>query len=88
MIKPSSLNLLLTISIIVIIITVFLIFYPKEVKNLQTSYSVECYSGEKLIYQGKTHGKYSYSLSGYSFFDKNDTKIKVSGNCLLTEIKE
>lgn len=88
MVKPTFVNGVLMFSVTLITVTLsYILIRPNDIKKLQTSYSVECYSGEKLIYQGNTHGKYDYSLSGYGFYDINDTKIKVSGNCLLKEIK-
>ena len=51
------------------------------------SATVECYSGERLIYRGDSTGKVSNSESsdGYYFVDKSDNKLKeVSGNCIIT----
>jgi len=51
------------------------------------SASVKCYSGTKLIYDGKSTGKVKSSSSsdGYYFIDASDNKLKeVSGNCVIT----
>lgn len=49
--------------------------------------TIECYSGEKLIFSGKSTGKVSSEASsdGYFFKDASDKKLKeVSGNCVIT----
>jgi len=48
---------------------------------------VECYSGGKLIYKGRSTGKVQSEANsdGYYFKDKKDGKVKeVSGNCIIT----
>ena len=49
--------------------------------------TIECYSGEKLIFSSKSTGKVSSepSSDGYFFKDAKDGKLKeVSGNCIIT----
>ena len=49
--------------------------------------TIECYSGEKLIFSSKSTGKVSSEASsdGYFFKDSHDGKLKeVSGNCIIT----
>ena len=48
--------------------------------------SVTCYSGGKIIYQGKSTGKVfsENSSDGYLFEDAADGKLKeVSGDCII-----
>ena len=50
--------------------------------------SIECYSGEKLIYSGYSTGKINSEdgSDGYYFQEKRSGKlIEVSGNCILGE---
>jgi len=52
--------------------------------------SIKCYSGAKLIYEGRSTGKVSSSeqSDGYYFVDAADGKLKeVSGNCIITYIE-
>ena len=48
---------------------------------------IECYSGEKLIYSGKSTGKVQSESNsdGYYFRDEKSGKLmEVSGNCVIT----
>ena len=52
-----------------------------------SSATVECYSGGKLIYKGKSTGKVKSeeTSDGYYFQDAKDQSLKeVSGNCVIT----
>jgi hypothetical protein len=50
--------------------------------------TIECYSGEKLIYRGKSTGKTANpegGSDGYQFMDaKTGWLTEVSGNCIVT----
>jgi hypothetical protein len=48
---------------------------------------IECYSGEKLIYKGRSTGKVvnPEGSDGYQFMDaKTEELTEVSGNCIVT----
>jgi len=54
---------------------------------LGDSASVQCWSGGKLIFDGRSTGKVlsEESSDGYFFKDESDGKFKeVSGNCVIT----
>ncbi len=58
-----------------------------KMTNFGGSALVKCYSGEKLIYDGKSTGKVisESNSDGYAFRDSSDGKLKeVSGNCIIT----
>ena len=58
-----------------------------KITSLGDSAEIECYSGGKLIYKGKSTGKVSSEKSsdGYFFLDAKDQRLKeVSGNCVIT----
>ena len=49
--------------------------------------TVKCYSGETVIYEGKSNGKVEspQSSDGYVFMDASTKKLtEVSGNCVIT----
>ena len=51
-----------------------------------SSRTIECYSGTKLIYKGKSSGKISseQNSDGYFFTESGTGKLmEVSGNCIL-----
>lgn len=55
--------------------------------SLGSSASITCYSGGKLIYEGRSTGKVKSeeNSDGYYFVDQSDGKLKeVSGNCIIT----
>jgi len=59
----------------------------KGVGNLNTSISIECYSGGILIYQGATANDISsdFITDAYVFIEESTGKLKkVSGNCIIT----
>ena len=48
---------------------------------------IKCYSGDKLIYEGRSTGKVSSEAQsdGYFFRDAKDNQLKeVSGNCIIS----
>lgn len=54
--------------------------------SIGDSRSIECYSGGKLIYKGRSTGKIRTEASsdGYYFVDsKTDDLVEVSGDCIL-----
>lgn len=58
-----------------------------KLKAFGNSASVECYSGGKLIFKGKSTGKVRSedNSDGYYFIDSKDGKVKeVSGECIIT----
>src|ERR1700686_1248258 len=49
-----------------------------------TSRHVKCYSGDKLIYEGYSQGRFVYTENGFYFHDSLTGKpIEVSGNCII-----
>lgn len=51
---------------------------------------VTCYSGEKVIYQGRSTGKVTSpdNSDGYQFVAESDGRLKeVSGNCVIDYIE-
>jgi len=55
-------------------------------QSLGDSATIKCYSGEKLIFEGKSTGKVKSEANsdGYAFKDAGDGKLKeVSGNCII-----
>jgi hypothetical protein len=51
---------------------------------------VTCYSGEKVIYKGKSTGKVTSpdNSDGYQFVAESDGRLKeVSGNCVIDYIE-
>lgn len=57
-----------------------------KLTSLGNSATIECYSGEKLIFSGKSTGKVSSedNSDGYYFRDEaTDKMMEVSGNCVI-----
>lgn len=51
-----------------------------------SSRSIECYSGSKMIYKGKSTGKIQseQNSDGYYFTEEGTNKLmEVSGNCII-----
>ena len=58
-----------------------------KLKALGSSAEITCYSGTKMIFDGRSTGKVSSSehSDGYYFTDAKDGKLReVSGNCVIT----
>jgi hypothetical protein len=52
------------------------------------SRSIKCYSGAKMIYEGRSTGKIKSEAQsdGYYFIEKGSGKLmEVSGNCVIGE---
>lgn len=56
-------------------------------QTLGSNFSVECYSGGSLIYQGETTGQHSSSTGGTFVFKDNRTKkgIEITANCIFIQ---
>lgn len=51
-----------------------------------SSAEIKCYSGDKLIFDGKSTGKVQNAAhsDGYEFMDASDKRLtQVSGNCIV-----
>ena len=58
-----------------------------KLTSLGSPASVQCWSGEKLIYEGRSTGKVisEENSDGYFFRDaETDEMMEVSGNCIIT----
>lgn len=61
--------------------------WDSSVGKLGVPATIECYSGIKLIYKGKSTGaiKSPESSDGYQFREQGTDKfMEVSGNCVMT----
>ena len=62
-----------------------------KLKSLGMSANITCYSGGKLIYEGRSSGKVlsEKDSDGYYFKDKKTgNMLEVSGDCKIEYIKE
>ena len=58
-----------------------------KITSLGNSATIECYSGGKLIYSGKSTGKVQSEANSDGYFfrdDKLNKMIEVSGDCIIT----
>jgi len=86
----SILYLLTTISMIILIVmllSTFILGIKEKVEKMTKieTLSIKCYSGNKLIYEGKcTEAIYNVKSNSYEFIELGtNNSMEISGNCII-----
>ena len=85
-ILESIFCLLMTILIVMLLSTFILVIKEKVEKMTKIeTISIKCYSGNKLIYEGKsTEAIYNGKSNSYEFIELGtNNSMEISGNCII-----
>ena len=87
-ILESILYLLTTISMIILIVVLLSTFYlaMKKVEKMTKikTISIKCYSGNTLIYEGKSKAISNVKSNSYEFIELGtNNSMEISGNCII-----